>query len=85
MNIITHILEEQYPVPVSSRSSLPSLPNAPSLSPMKRKNKAKEDVTTNISILKGSPNKGIGYACLIFKKKNILFASYTKIYIFLLR
>ncbi|GFS71535.1 huntingtin [Trichonephila clavipes] len=59
LNIFTHVLEEQYPFPASSRSALPSLPNAPSLSPIKRKNKVKDESPTSSNIIKGSPSKGI--------------------------
>ncbi|GFT39474.1 huntingtin [Nephila pilipes] len=59
LNIFTHVLEDQYPFPASSRSALPSLPNAPSLSPIKRKNKVKDESPTSSNIIKGSPSKGI--------------------------
>ncbi|KFM77552.1 Huntingtin, partial [Stegodyphus mimosarum] len=58
LNIFTHVLEEQYPICVSNRPALPSLPNAPSLSPIKRKSKVKDEPVTSSSV-KGSPSKGI--------------------------
>ncbi|XP_035223827.1 huntingtin-like, partial [Stegodyphus dumicola] len=58
LNIFTHVLEEQYPISVSNRPALPSLPNAPSLSPIKRKGKVKDEPVTSSSV-KGSPSKGI--------------------------
>uniref|UniRef100_A0A061QFU3 Putative huntingtin n=1 Tax=Cupiennius salei TaxID=6928 RepID=A0A061QFU3_CUPSA len=58
LNTFTHILEEQYPIPLSNRPALPSLPNAPSLSPIKRKNKTKEEaVLSGTGSVKGSPNR----------------------------
>ncbi|XP_015913152.2 huntingtin [Parasteatoda tepidariorum] len=57
LNIYTHVLEEQYPISHTNRTALPSLPNAPSLSPIKRKNKTKDDTPTASPTLKGSPIK----------------------------
>jgi hypothetical protein len=39
MNIFTHVIEEIVPGPPQMKPTLPSLPNAPSLSPIKRKSK----------------------------------------------
>ncbi|CAL1269720.1 unnamed protein product [Larinioides sclopetarius] len=57
LNIFTHVLEDQYPFPASSRSALPSLPNAPSLSPIKRKSKLKDESPPSSNTIKGSPSK----------------------------
>ncbi|XP_013398873.1 huntingtin [Lingula anatina] len=46
LNIFTHIIDGQVPGPPQTRPTLPSLPNAPSLSPMKRKSKLKDDLLT---------------------------------------
>ena len=43
LNICAHIIDEQTPGPPQTKTSLPSLPNAPSLSPIKRKAKAIKD------------------------------------------
>ena len=44
LNICAHVLDDEAPVaPPSSRTTLPSLPNAPVLSPIKRKSKAAKD------------------------------------------
>ncbi|XP_052100645.1 huntingtin-like [Mytilus californianus] len=40
LNIFTHVIEENVPGPPQMKPTLPSLPNAPSLSPIKRKSKA---------------------------------------------
>ena len=40
LNVCSHVLEETTPGPPVTKPSLPSLPNAPSLSPIKRKAKA---------------------------------------------
>ncbi|XP_064630020.1 huntingtin-like [Lineus longissimus] len=42
LNICSHVIDEQHPGPQPSKTSLPSLPNAPSLSPIKIKTKGKE-------------------------------------------
>jgi huntingtin len=39
MNIFTHVIEEIVPGPPQMKTTLPSLPSAPSLSPIKRKSK----------------------------------------------
>lgn len=39
LNIFTHVIEENVPGPPQMKPTLPSLPNAPSLSPIKRKSK----------------------------------------------
>ena len=40
LNICAHVLDDEIPAPPpASRTSLPSLPNAPVLSPIKRKSK----------------------------------------------
>ncbi|XP_056004424.1 huntingtin-like isoform X2 [Ostrea edulis] len=39
LNCCVHVIDEQVPGPAPVKPSLPSLPNAPSLSPIKRKNK----------------------------------------------
>ena len=39
MNICAHVIEEQSPGPPQTKPSLPPLPKAPSLSPIKRKGK----------------------------------------------
>ncbi|XP_054721499.1 huntingtin-like [Uloborus diversus] len=60
LNIFTHVVEEQYPISIANRPALPSLPNAPSLSPIKRKNKMKEEtLPSGINSIKGSPSKVI--------------------------
>lgn len=43
------MIDEQTPGPPQIKASLPSLPNAPSLSPIKRKAKAGEKETTSSS------------------------------------
>lgn len=58
LNIFSHILDDQVPVMSSNRPALPSLPNAPSLSPIKRKSKTKEETfLTSTATLKGSPSR----------------------------
>lgn len=39
LNCCVHVIDEQVPGPAPIKPTLPSLPNAPSLSPIKRKNK----------------------------------------------
>lgn len=55
LNIFTHVLDEVVPQNPSSKSTLPSLPNAPTLSPIKRKPKTEIEKTKLIS-----PGKQIG-------------------------
>lgn len=55
LNIFSHIIDEQSPT-ANTKTGLPSLPSAPSLSPIKRKGKTKDDVQL-MSVSKGSPNK----------------------------
>ncbi|XP_067133027.1 huntingtin isoform X2 [Centruroides vittatus] len=55
LNIFSHIIDEQSPTS-NIKSGLPSLPSAPSLSPIKRKGKTKDDMQLT-STSKGSPNK----------------------------
>ncbi|XP_061171379.1 huntingtin-like isoform X1 [Saccostrea echinata] len=51
LNCCVHVIDEQVPGPAPVKPSLPSLPNAPSLSPIKRKNKGD---SPNDSPAKGS-------------------------------
>ncbi|KAK3589444.1 hypothetical protein CHS0354_020780 [Potamilus streckersoni] len=46
LNVYTHVIEEQLPGPAHVKTSLPSLPNAPSLSPIKRKARGEKDAST---------------------------------------
>ncbi|WAR21216.1 HD-like protein [Mya arenaria] len=43
LNAFSHVIDEQSPGPPQMKTALPSLPNAPSLSPIKRKNKVEKD------------------------------------------
>lgn len=49
LNIFSHVIEETVPGPPQIKPTLPSLPNAPSLSPIKRKSKVQNSPggTTN--------------------------------------
>ncbi|GIX84160.1 huntingtin [Caerostris extrusa] len=59
LNIFTHVLEEQYPFPASSRSALPSFTKCTIIkSNKKRKNKTKDESQISGTIIKGSPTKG---------------------------
>lgn len=65
LNMFTLVIEEQVPVH-QTKSSLPSLPNASNLSPMKRnKSKGKDDQTSgtlhgpSLSSFKGSPHRQV--------------------------
>ena len=58
LNVCAHVIDEQTPGPPPSKTSLPSLPNAPSLSPIKRKAKGlKDDVTAQAMPSSGSESK----------------------------
>ncbi|KAL3864910.1 hypothetical protein ACJMK2_006556 [Sinanodonta woodiana] len=46
LNVYTHVIEEQLPGPPHMKTSLPSLPNASSLSPIKRKARGEKDANT---------------------------------------
>ena len=50
LNVCAHIIDESTPSAPQSKTTLPSLPNPPSLSPIKRKAKGfKEDSSTQAS------------------------------------
>ena len=50
LNVCAHVIDDQSPVHPQTKSTLPSLPNAPSISPIKRKAKGiKDDVSEKIS------------------------------------
>ena len=43
LNAFSHVIDEQSPGPPQMKTALPSLPTAPSLSPIKRKTKGEKD------------------------------------------
>lgn len=43
LNAFAHVIDEQQPGPPQLKTTLPSLPTAPSLSPIKRKAKGEKD------------------------------------------
>ncbi len=50
LNVCAHVIDDQSPGPTPTKSTLPSLPNAPSISPIKRKAKGiKDEVSEKIS------------------------------------
>ena len=53
LNVFSHVIDELIPGPPQIKTSLPSLPQAPSLSPMKRKAKGEKDTGSN----PGTPNQ----------------------------
>ena len=53
LNVFSHVIDELVPGPPQIKTSLPSLPQAPSLSPMKRKAKGEKDSSSN----PGTPNQ----------------------------
>ncbi|XP_076357189.1 huntingtin isoform X3 [Tachypleus tridentatus] len=62
LNVFAHILENQLPASFHAKSTLPSLPHPPSLSPIKRKSKGKEEATpvpSNMPGVKSSSSRPI--------------------------
>lgn len=57
MNIFTHVIEEIVPGPPQMKPTLPSLPNAPSLSPIKRKSKVDNSASGSTTPDKTTPQK----------------------------
>ena len=50
LNVCAHVIDDQSPGPPQTKSTLPSLPNAPSMSPIKRKAKGiKDEVSEKIN------------------------------------
>ncbi|XP_019635502.1 PREDICTED: huntingtin-like [Branchiostoma belcheri] len=67
VNVCSHVIEQVTPGP-PAKTALPSLPNAPSLSPIKRKPKGKDGVdqgSATASPSKSSAKKGSDAACIL--------------------
>ena len=47
LNVFAHVIDEIVPGPPQMKTSLPSLPQAPSLSPIKRRAKGEKDTGSN--------------------------------------
>lgn len=47
LNVFAHVIDELVPGPPQIKASLPSLPQAPSLSPIKRKAKGEKETVSN--------------------------------------
>lgn len=60
LNVFAHVIEAQIPVSPPTKTALPSLPSAPSLSPIKRKNKAKDGEISQGAIAGISGKHSIG-------------------------
>ena len=53
LNVFAHVIDELVPGPPQIKTGLPSLPQAPSLSPIKRKAKGEKETGTSA----GTPNQ----------------------------
>ena len=53
LNVFAHVIDELVPGPPQVKTSLPSLPQAPSLSPIKRKARGEKESGSN----PGTPNQ----------------------------
>uniref|UniRef100_T1IW53 Huntingtin n=1 Tax=Strigamia maritima TaxID=126957 RepID=T1IW53_STRMM len=60
LNMMSHAIEDQSPTPPPSKTTLPSLPSPSYISPIKRKNKSKDDAYPSTSAKSSNSKSGSG-------------------------